>query len=97
MLLLDIWAQRLVDVLFYREQEVNSTHQPDQPKAEPQPSTSGPKAGEKTFSMEEVAKHNKKDDIWVTVNGQVLDVTNVRPNETHTYAVKQLTVFTVPT
>jgi len=53
---------------------------PDQPKAEPQPSTSGPKAGEKTFSMEEVAKHNKKDDIWVTVNGQVLDVTNFLPD-----------------
>lgn len=29
------------------------------------------------FTLEEVAKHNKKDDIWVIVNGQVLDVTNV--------------------
>ena len=29
------------------------------------------------FSAEEVAKHNKKDDIWVIVSGQVLDVTNV--------------------
>jgi hypothetical protein len=29
------------------------------------------------FTPEEVAKHNKKDDIWVIVNGQVLDVTNV--------------------
>lgn len=29
------------------------------------------------FTAEEVAKHNKKLDIWVIVNGQVLDVTNV--------------------
>lgn len=29
--------------------------------------------------MEEVAKHNKPDDIWVVVNGQVLDVTNFYP------------------
>jgi len=31
----------------------------------------------KEFSAADVAKHNKKDDIWVIVNGQVLDVTNV--------------------
>lgn len=30
------------------------------------------------FTIKEVAKHNKKEDIWVIVNGQVLDVTNVR-------------------
>jgi hypothetical protein len=29
------------------------------------------------FSAADVAKHNKKDDIWVIVNGQVLDVTSV--------------------
>jgi succinate dehydrogenase/fumarate reductase flavoprotein subunit len=29
----------------------------------------------KAYSLEDVAKHNKKDDIWVVVNGQVLDVT----------------------
>jgi cytochrome b involved in lipid metabolism len=27
--------------------------------------------------VEEVAKHNKKDDVWVIVDGQVLDVTEV--------------------
>ena len=27
------------------------------------------------YTMEEVAKHNKKDDVWVVVGGQVLDVT----------------------
>lgn len=38
-------------------------------------SSGGSKA--KEFTAEEVAKHNKKDDVWVIVNGQVLDVTNV--------------------
>ncbi|GAA5828937.1 hypothetical protein JCM3766R1_003875 [Sporobolomyces carnicolor] len=28
----------------------------------------------KEYTMEEVAKHNKKDDCWVVINGQVLDV-----------------------
>jgi len=37
-------------------------------------------SGGKAFSMEDVAKHNKKDDIWVVVNGQVLDVTNFLPD-----------------
>jgi len=31
---------------------------------------------EKEFSMEEVAKHNKKDDLWVVVKGVVMDLTN---------------------
>ncbi|EJD07163.1 fumarate reductase [Fomitiporia mediterranea MF3/22] len=31
------------------------------------------------FTVEEVAKHNKKDDCWVIVNGQVLDVTEFLP------------------
>ncbi len=30
--------------------------------------------------MEEVAKHNKKDDIWVVVEGEVLDVTKFLPD-----------------
>lgn len=30
---------------------------------------------EKEFSMEEVAKHNKKDDLWVVVKGVVMDLT----------------------
>ncbi|KAI9757997.1 MAG: hypothetical protein M4579_003233 [Chaenotheca gracillima] len=34
------------------------------------------KVPEKEFSMEEVAKHNKKEDNWVVVKGIVLDVTN---------------------
>lgn len=31
---------------------------------------------DKEYSMEEVAKHNKKDDLWIVVKGIVLDVTN---------------------
>ncbi|AEO53595.1 hypothetical protein MYCTH_2295138 [Thermothelomyces thermophilus ATCC 42464] len=31
---------------------------------------------DKEFTMEEVAKHNKKDDLWVVVKGVVLDLTN---------------------
>ncbi|GAB1310546.1 Osmotic growth protein [Madurella fahalii] len=31
---------------------------------------------EKEYTMEEVAKHNKKEDLWVVVKGVVLDLTN---------------------
>ncbi|KAJ5675130.1 uncharacterized protein N7477_005064 [Penicillium maclennaniae] len=34
------------------------------------------KIPEKEYSMEEIAKHNKKDDLWIAVKGIVLDVTN---------------------
>lgn len=34
------------------------------------------KVPEKEYSMEEVAKHNQKDDLWIVVKGIVLDVTN---------------------
>lgn len=56
----------------------------DAPKA-PSPPAAPAKPEEKKgphtqeFTMEEVAKHNKKDDIWVVVDGQVLDVTSVSP------------------
>ncbi|PSR84411.1 hypothetical protein PHLCEN_2v5448 [Hermanssonia centrifuga] len=42
--------------------------------------TSPPKAGAKSFTKEDVAKHNKKDDCWVIVDGQVLDVTSFLPD-----------------
>ena len=31
---------------------------------------------EREFSLEEVAKHNKKEDLWIAVKGVVMDVTN---------------------
>jgi len=34
------------------------------------------KVPETEYSMEEVAKHNKKEDLWIVVKGVVLDVTN---------------------
>ncbi|THH14807.1 hypothetical protein EW146_g5586 [Bondarzewia mesenterica] len=36
--------------------------------------------GAKTFTAADVAKHNKKDDVWVIVDGQVLDVTSFLPD-----------------
>ena len=34
------------------------------------------KIPEKEFSMHEISKHNKKDDLWIAVKGVVLDVTH---------------------
>lgn len=35
-----------------------------------------PEAAElKTYTLDDVAKHNTKEDVWVVVNGEVLDVT----------------------
>jgi len=42
-------------------------------------STSGPKKfsiPEKEFTLDEVASHNKKDDLWVAVKGVVMDLTS---------------------
>ncbi|KAM0750965.1 Flavocytochrome c [Meredithblackwellia eburnea MCA 4105] len=33
----------------------------------------------KEYTLEEVAKHNKDDDVWVVVNGQVIDCTKFLP------------------
>jgi predicted heme/steroid binding protein len=40
----------------------------------------GGKSQSSEYTAEEVAKHNKKGDIWVIVNGEVLDVTNFLPD-----------------
>ncbi|KAN0090662.1 FAD binding domain containing protein [Tylopilus felleus] len=44
------------------------------------PSGVAPSSAATEFTTAEVAKHNKKDDIWVIVNGQVLDVTSFLPD-----------------
>ena len=59
--------------------------QPETKKAKEVETSSGaasspPSLGAKTYTVEEVAAHNKKDDIWVIIDGQVLDVTNFLPD-----------------
>ena len=41
---------------------------------------SQPSSGEKTYTSDEVAMHKKKEDIWVIIDGQVLDVTKFLPD-----------------
>ena len=41
------------------------------------PAAPAGKAATGEYTTEEIAKHNKKEDIWVVVDGQVLDVTKV--------------------
>ncbi|KAI0058035.1 fumarate reductase [Artomyces pyxidatus] len=55
------------------------TSAPSAPAAS-KPAEAPSPSGQKSFSAEEVAKHNKKEDIWVIVDGQVLDVTNFLPD-----------------
>ncbi|KAK4659220.1 Osmotic growth protein [Podospora pseudocomata] len=48
-------------------------------KAAAAPAKADPKAftiPDKEFTLEEVAKHNKKEDLWVVVKGVVMDLTN---------------------
>ncbi|KAG6378370.1 Flavocytochrome c [Boletus reticuloceps] len=44
------------------------------------PSAVAPSSAAEEFTTAEVAKHNKKDDVWVIINGQVLDVTSFLPD-----------------
>jgi len=46
------------------------------------PASAAPIAS-REYSLAEVAKHNKKDDVWVVIDGQVLDVTSVSIHSSH--------------
>ena len=46
----------------------------------PSQGSSSASSGGKSFTKEEVAKHNKKDDCWVIIGDQVLDVTKFLPD-----------------
>ncbi|CAL1708059.1 unnamed protein product [Somion occarium] len=67
-------AGRLGAVAGHLGGDASATKSSEEKKAEEAPS------GGNAFSVEEVAKHNKKDDCWVIVDGQVLDVTNFLPD-----------------
>ena len=60
---------------------------PSQPETKKEVATSSGAASsslsspdKKTYTMDEVAAHNKKDNIWVVIDGQVLDVTSFLPD-----------------
>jgi succinate dehydrogenase/fumarate reductase flavoprotein subunit len=51
------------------------------PSQSPPSTSSAPQKGSSaggTYTMEDVAKHNTPNDVWVVIDGQVLDVTTVR-------------------
>ncbi|KAG5646837.1 hypothetical protein DXG03_002214 [Asterophora parasitica] len=51
------------------------------PAAAPESTTAAASAkASGSFTMAEVAQHNKKDDVWVVVDGQVLDCTSFLPD-----------------
>ncbi|KAI7865853.1 FAD binding domain-containing protein [Spinellus fusiger] len=65
----------------HQQQQHQQQQQPQQqqnspPKVESLPTIEAPSDSAKEYTLEEVAKHNKANDCWVIVNGQVLNVTD---------------------
>jgi len=74
--------------------QATTVQQPDATQSAPEPQGSIPKdtsyapldaaaapaQASKVYRLSEVAKHNKPDDCWVAVNGQVLNVTKFLPD-----------------
>jgi flavocytochrome c len=61
--------------------QLGSSSSPAPAAAAPSAPSAGPaskSSGE--YTLAEVAKHNKKDDVWVVIDGQVLDVTDFLPD-----------------
>ena len=51
---------------------------PSAPSGTAQPETKKVAVAGGSYTMDEVAKHNSPNDVWVVIDGQVLDVTSVR-------------------
>ena len=64
---------------------------PSAPQEEAKTADEPKKMGE--YSLADVAKHNKADDCWVVVNGQVLDVTDFLPD--HPGGKKAILIYLV--
>ena len=63
------------DVISLKRSDSSESALPAEPDSSKQqlPSTSRQNNGQ--YTVEEVARHNKKDDAWLIYNGQVLDIT----------------------
>nr|ODN93807.1 fumarate reductase [Cryptococcus depauperatus CBS 7855] len=57
----------------------------------PEEKKKGMSSGDRVYTLEEVAKHNKQGDCWVIIGGQVLDVTNFL--EDHPGGVKAIMLY----
>jgi succinate dehydrogenase/fumarate reductase flavoprotein subunit len=71
------------------QQQQQQTSAVEPPSGDAKKEEAPKKMGE--YTAEEVAKHNKPDDCWVIVNGQVLDVTEFLPD--HPGGKKAILIF----